>query len=55
MRMREARNGDGANGAIKGGVHNAVAHDSARKHVTGAAIYVDDIPEPTGGFSVLTD
>jgi len=46
MRMRNATNGDG--GAIKGGVHNAIAHDSARKHVTGAAIYVDDIPEPAG-------
>ncbi len=25
-----------------------MAHDSAAKHVTGAAIYVDDIPEPPG-------
>ena len=33
---------------IEGGVHNAVAHDSARKHVTGGAIYIDDIPEPAG-------
>ncbi len=34
--------------AITGGVHSAVAHDSARKHVTGEAVYVDDIPEPPG-------
>ena len=33
---------------IRGGVHSAIAHDSARKHVTGAAVYVDDIPEPAG-------
>ena len=33
---------------LKGGVHNAIAHDSARKHVTGAAIYIDDIAEPAG-------
>ena len=31
---------------IKGGVHQAVAHDSAARHVSGSAIYVDDIPEP---------
>ncbi len=33
---------------IKGGVHEALVHDSARKHVTGEAVYVDDIPEPPG-------
>ncbi|MFO0292557.1 MAG: xanthine dehydrogenase molybdopterin binding subunit, partial [Rhodospirillales bacterium] len=26
----------------------ALAHDSARLHVTGAALYTDDIPEPRG-------
>ncbi len=31
-----------------GGVHAAVAHDSARKHVTGEAVYLDDMPEPKG-------
>jgi xanthine dehydrogenase large subunit len=31
-----------------GTVHTAVAHDSAVKHVTGQAIYIDDIPEPAG-------
>ena len=34
--------------AIRGGVNNAIAHDSAAKHATGAAVYVDDIPEPAG-------
>jgi xanthine dehydrogenase large subunit len=29
-------------------VHSALAHDSAVKHVTGAAVYVDDIREPSG-------
>jgi xanthine dehydrogenase large subunit len=33
---------------IEGGVRQALAHDSARKHVTGAAIYTDDIAEPFG-------
>lgn len=31
---------------IKGGVSQAVAHDSAARHVSGAAIYIDDMPEP---------
>jgi len=34
--------------AIKGGVRESIPHDSAHKHVTGAAVYVDDIPEPPG-------
>ncbi|HJR22807.1 MAG TPA: xanthine dehydrogenase molybdopterin binding subunit, partial [Dongiaceae bacterium] len=34
--------------AIRGGVRNAIAHDSAAKHATGAAVYIDDIPEPAG-------
>ncbi|WP_199611088.1 xanthine dehydrogenase molybdopterin binding subunit [Flocculibacter collagenilyticus] len=28
--------------AIKGGTHKALPHDSAKQHVTGSAIYVDD-------------
>lgn len=28
-------------------VHSAVTHDSARKHVSGSAFYVDDLPEPS--------
>lgn len=33
---------------IRGGVHSAIAHDSAAGHVTGAARYVDDLPELPG-------
>ena len=33
---------------IRGGVHAPQRHDSALKHVTGAAEYTDDIPEPVG-------
>jgi xanthine dehydrogenase large subunit len=35
------------------GVHKRVAHDSAAKHVTGTALYVDDIPEPAGTLQVV--
>jgi xanthine dehydrogenase large subunit len=37
---------------IDGGVGEARAHDSATKHVTGAALYIDDIPEPPGTLHV---
>jgi xanthine dehydrogenase large subunit len=37
-----------AESAIRGGVAEAVPHDSAAKHVAGAALYVDDLPEPAG-------
>ncbi len=30
------------------GVHASIPHDSALRHVTGTAIYVDDLPEPAG-------
>ena len=33
---------------VGGGVHRALAHDSALKHVTGQAIYTDDIPSIAG-------
>ena len=33
---------------ISGGVAAAEPHDSARKHVTGRAVYIDDMPEPAG-------
>ncbi len=33
---------------IKGPTHSALKHDSAHKHVTGSAEYIDDIPEPAG-------
>lgn len=29
-------------------VHASTPHDSARLHVSGAATYIDDIPEPAG-------
>ena len=31
-----------------GGVHEALAHDSAELHVAGEARYIDDLPEPPG-------
>ena len=34
--------------AIRGGVAAAVPHNSAHKHVSGEAIYIDDLPEPSG-------
>jgi xanthine dehydrogenase large subunit len=37
---------------IKGGVSEALMHDSGLKHTTGAAIYTDDIPEPPGTLKV---
>lgn len=33
---------------LLGVVHTAQPHDSARRHVTGEAIYVDDMPTPDG-------
>ena len=37
---------------IVGGVHTDQRHDSAHKHVSGAAVYIDDIPEPAGTLHV---
>ncbi len=37
-----------ATAAVRGGVRNVIAHDSAHKHVSGEAIYIDDIPEAPG-------
>jgi xanthine dehydrogenase large subunit len=37
---------------IRGGVGRAEAHDSAAKHVSGRAVYVDDIPERPGTLHV---
>jgi len=34
--------------AVSGGVHDSRRHDSAHKHVTGEAVYIDDMPEPQG-------
>ncbi|QDC02040.1 xanthine dehydrogenase molybdopterin binding subunit [Mesorhizobium sp. 8] len=33
---------------IVGGVHASNTHDSAHKHVSGTAVYIDDITEPAG-------
>jgi xanthine dehydrogenase large subunit len=33
---------------VKSGAHASLRHDSALKHVTGQALYIDDMPEPTG-------
>ena len=30
------------------GLHAPIAHDSAERHVAGAAVYIDDLPEPPG-------
>src|SRR5688572_27319315 len=38
--------------SIHGGVATALKHDSGHKHVTGAAIYTDDIPEPPGTLQI---
>ncbi|WP_412051475.1 xanthine dehydrogenase molybdopterin binding subunit [Hoeflea sp. Naph1] len=43
---------------ITGGAHVARQHDSAHKHVTGSADYIDDMPEPAGtlhAYLGLTD
>ena len=37
---------------VQGGVQSALAHDSAAKHATGEARYVDDLPEPPGLLQV---
>ena len=39
--------------AVAGGVHASVPHDSALAHATGAALYVDDLPEPAGLLHVV--
>ena len=37
---------------IIGGIRERMAHDSAVRHVTGTATYVDDIPEPRGTLHI---
>lgn len=37
---------------IRGGVAQSLEHDSATKHVTGQAVYVDDIAEPQGTLHI---
>jgi len=38
--------------AIDGGVSGSLAHDSGHKHVSGEAIYVDDMREPPGTLQI---
>jgi xanthine dehydrogenase large subunit len=38
--------------AISGGVHRPVIHDSAARHVSGEAVYVDDIAELPGTLQI---
>jgi xanthine dehydrogenase large subunit len=33
---------------VRGAAHQELRHDSAAKHVTGEAAYIDDLPEPAG-------
>ena len=33
---------------LSGAVHQSIIHESARKHVRGEAVYVDDMAEPEG-------
>lgn len=35
---------------IRGGVHQPVKHDSAHGHVSGGALYIDDVPMPPAGL-----
>ncbi|GAB5509928.1 MAG: xanthine dehydrogenase molybdopterin binding subunit [Hyphomicrobiales bacterium] len=35
---------------IRGAVHSSIKHDSGHKHVTGQAVYTDDIPLPVGAL-----
>ncbi|MBZ9760592.1 xanthine dehydrogenase molybdopterin binding subunit [Mesorhizobium sp. CA8] len=37
---------------IAGGVATDQRHDSAHKHVSGAAVYIDDMPEPAGTLHI---
>lgn len=42
----------GVGDKIKGAVYDRLQHDSAHKHVTGKAIYIDDMREPAGTVQV---
>ena len=39
---------------IKGAAHSSIIHDSAEKHVTGRADYIDDLTEPAGTLHAFT-
>ena len=38
---------------ITGAIHSKMRHDSAVKHVTGGAVYIDDIPPPPGTLEAV--
>jgi xanthine dehydrogenase large subunit len=46
--MDASSTGDKSRSAIAGAVGSAIPHDSAELHVSGEAIYTDDVPEPKG-------
>ena len=52
MSDRTMANENGNADIIKGGVHQNHLHDSAHKHVSGTAVYIDDLPEPPGCLQV---
>ncbi len=39
-------------GDINGAVHTSIRHDSALKHVTGRAVYIDDMPATPGALEI---
>lgn len=45
-----AKNGPSNGAAIRGGAGDAIQHESAHLHVTGEALYIDDIPLPEGAL-----
>ena len=47
-----AKTGTDEPAAVQGGVGQALPHDSGHLHVSGAALYTDDIPEPRGMLHV---
>ena len=44
----DTKSADVREGPVDGGVGAVRKHDSAAKHVTGEAVYIDDMPEPQG-------
>src|ERR1044072_5905095 len=52
QRMMHAPKTNLEKAAIEGGVRAALRHDSGHKHVSGEAVYVDDMPEPPGTLQI---
>jgi xanthine dehydrogenase large subunit len=50
--MKETARSSKPAAVIRGGVNQALMHDSGLKHATGTALYTDDIPEPPGTLKV---